>query len=205
MNRLNRKCFSSLERDGGVVHPLLPRHGIWLTVPPAAAKTLADLLAGARRPGELFASAWRETWQRIPLSARRRILKHWKNSTFIEVALTTSRLEQLDLAAACGNFGCSLFFMPYHDLPMETTFGVIAHELAHVYHWATDFSEACKFNAAETFATRKAEEWGFPQSRHHENRRQWSKKYRAFAEQSIQAEKDLKKLASRSSPAMDTP
>jgi hypothetical protein len=130
----------------------------------------------------------------------------WERPLLIQVELTTSRLEQYGLAAACGNFGWSLHFMPYHDLlPMEATSGVIAHELAHVYHWATDPSEAWKFNVAEAFATRKAEEWGFPQGRLHENRRQWSKEYRKFSQQSVQAEKDLKKLASRSSLAIATP
>src|SRR4051794_13519671 len=44
---------------------LLPRHGVFLFAP--------------NRGGERFARLFRETWGRLPLYARRRILKHWRS------------------------------------------------------------------------------------------------------------------------------
>jgi hypothetical protein len=44
--------------------PLLPRHDIYLFAPNCG--------------GEQFSSLFGETWKRLPLFARRRILRHWR-------------------------------------------------------------------------------------------------------------------------------
>lgn len=181
-----------------VTLPLLPRQPVKLVVTSDAMAILAKEGTG-RRPGEVFASAFRETWKCLPLSARRLILAFWKsNRSLILVELTTYRLEKNGLAAACADFGLSLRFMPFHDLmPLESTSRTIAHELAHVYHFATDPSEAWKFAAAEDFAVRTAEAWGFPQSRLHEKKRGRTKKYQGFVQRSLEVEEEYKKLVSR--------
>src|SRR4051812_30768177 len=57
----------------GQFRRLLPRHHIYLFAPKGG--------------GERFARLFVETWRRLPLYARRRILKHWKNDRRADTVL----------------------------------------------------------------------------------------------------------------------
>ena len=72
---LPRKATEALRRSirkglkDGFFHRLLRRHPIYLFTP--------EVDGGSR-----FASLFRETWNRMPRSAQRRILKHWRTAPF---------------------------------------------------------------------------------------------------------------------------
>ena len=59
----------------GAYFPLLPRHNVYLFAP------LPET------GGERFARLFIETWKRIPLGPRRRILKHWKSGDSFAVGM----------------------------------------------------------------------------------------------------------------------
>lgn len=113
---------------------LLPRHRIVLNC--------------ARSPSDVpkFVSAWRSTWRRLPLGARRDILRFWRtaNGFGFDVRRMTGRCPAIDvqgLPLACGDSyaavlesGARICFNPdaVHDMPAEVLETLIAHELAHV-------------------------------------------------------------------------
>ena len=67
------------EIRGGRLLPLLPRHGIYLTV-----------LDG---DGPRFARMFRATWKRLPLKVRRRLLGHWRYHGLSIGELVSSTIE----------------------------------------------------------------------------------------------------------------
>jgi hypothetical protein len=149
-------------RAEGVMFPLLPRHGIYLFAPHGG--------------GERFAQLFVETWRRLPLRVRRRVLKHWSTDPFpyqlfkpsIELlAGWSSRDRGRGLR---GTWGCSshhghtvrFWTRIVAAFPDHLVQDLIAHELAHVDQWAAgwDLNEMDPFEVEEA-ADWMVENWGF--------------------------------------------
>ena len=150
--------------------PLLPRHGIRLLV--------------VHGDGERFARRFRETWKRLPLAVRRRLLKHWREKTkelfvvseygrpaglHIELINDESYLKRVDpgdVIAQCDLFGLSLTFeaKTMDAMPEGPAQALIAHELAHVLQCLenTDLkSDGSKLDPVEVDAWVRVVHWGF--------------------------------------------
>jgi len=134
---------------------------------------------------KLFASAFAETWRSIPLSARRRLLKYWRDTKpqgceykWPSIELSSAQTHDF----SCGNSGDAIarleftMFLYFNSsamdiLPLPEYKFTIAHELAHVHILAGPGREehladvvACKdleFSWAEQDADEVADYWGF--------------------------------------------
>lgn len=146
--------------------PLLPRHGLNVLAP--------------RGEGERFARLFRETWSRIPLGARRSILRHWREPFIPSVDLVPDwsgregatgyragkpvrRGRGLRGDKACCTWrGHQLRF--WHPIvvtyPDNLVRDLIAHELAHVVQHALDEEFEDNFEK-ESDADWRVESWGF--------------------------------------------
>jgi len=140
-------------------HPLAPRHAVYLR---------AYASGGAR-----FAHLFRETWDRLPLNARRAILKLWKSndvrstgvllSPDIEYASDWSGKEPGDVGyVRCGGHIIRFASRRVEKMPDDVVQDLIAHELAHVYQWASgeDMHVLDSFDI-EYFADEIMDYWGF--------------------------------------------
>lgn len=136
--------------------PLLPRHGVNLFAPNGG--------------GERFARLFRETWRRLPLFVRRRLLKHWRCGLFPGhdfspfVVLASDWPGRVrDAMGAAGDRGHRLCFWTegVADFPDELVMDLVAHELAHAYQWACDRRAEMDSFEAEDDANWTMECWGF--------------------------------------------
>ena len=115
-----------------------------------------------------FARVFQATLERIPCASRRKILTHWRDNTLPGRVLVEVVPFKMDFVrghggyAACTKCGRDLaFWSPMVDrLPDEHLSAMIAHELAHVLHWADDPAHGEDPNA-EDLANAKVREWGF--------------------------------------------
>ena len=128
---------TAIEADFGHF-PLLPRHGVKLHAPDGG---------GAR-----FAQLFRETWRRLPLYARRRILALWREPVddrgqgIRPPADSVERRLEIEVAwrgaqgdwACCRDRGHTIYFWTefVSAIPDDLVPDLIAHELAHVHQWA---------------------------------------------------------------------
>jgi hypothetical protein len=171
IRRLNRNGA-----DGPRYIPILPRHGTYLFC-----------LAG---DGERFAKLFRQTWRKLPLSDRRKILKYWRETYYrffgdqvtpspwplvemVPQKSNFSRGNSADAMAQYSHFHCSFAFEAdaMDALPDHAVEATIAHELAHAvlciedatYHLdpANTEYDAWGFSQSEYFADKMAEDWGF--------------------------------------------
>lgn len=133
---------------------------------------------------ERFAAIFRDTWCRIPLKARRIMVKHWRKSEPAwaiqglwspTIQLTDDwefsdrSVRQPKEVAACGRNGHSLYFYaPLVDaMPVVHVQELIAHELAHVVQYgigeppSTDRSVPRWSDDSELEADEMMELWGF--------------------------------------------
>jgi hypothetical protein len=145
---LNKKMILALRRGGYAIVPILPQHDLYLTVFPPVVRELTALhrrcgepADRVRKPGERFAAIFRAAWERIPLTARRAILCHWRGfGEPICVGLTDFPKES-EFSGACIIGGSVLLFSLIHDLlrkpPHLKSADTIAYELAQVYRYAT--------------------------------------------------------------------
>lgn len=124
------------------VFPLLPRHGISLGA------FDADEDFGCLWNAMRIAKSFPETWRRTPLSARRRILKRWREGP-IPIEAQSLGFQRIMLLRDWGAQG-EVAFLGVGDGAYEAVVfdvdgvcacvelsdvgHVIAHELAHVYH-----------------------------------------------------------------------
>lgn len=133
-------------------------------------------LSAPREGGERFARLFTETWRRLPLGVRRRILGYWRTDLYAFPPSTPSielladwphrqaGPDLLGTLGACSGCGHSLRFWAkiVAIMPDDLVRDLIAHELAHVYQWARgwdlDIVGNCK---AEEDARRNVECWGF--------------------------------------------
>jgi len=133
-----------------------------------------------------FAEIFRQTWQRIPLRCRRRMVKHWRDADPIHLQGLWSPTVQLvndwrlsdrvcrtarDMGV-CGRIGHSLYFYaPIVDaMPPNIVQDLIAHELAHCYLYAIGDEETMAgsdrtvhrwLDNVEIYADEAMEVWGF--------------------------------------------
>ena len=120
--------------------PILPRSGLWLF--------------HTDGNGPRFARLFAETWRRVPLCGRRRILKFWREHRpsggpsrgwpHIELIEDKSNFHHSDgegeVVGQAQKRGGQLAFKSgaVDNAPVETVVAMIGHELAHVYHYAVD-------------------------------------------------------------------
>jgi hypothetical protein len=132
---------------------------------------------------ERFASIFRNTWKKIPLCARRMMVKYSRScpirlirglwSPWVSLVLDwkfSSRgfRHPRDLAA-CGRFGhCLFFYAPVVDaMPVQHVEELVAHELAHVVNKAsgdmlqTDRTQPRWNDPSEEIADEIMQTWGF--------------------------------------------
>jgi hypothetical protein len=120
--------------------PLLPRHQIYLWV--------------HEGDGQRFAAMFRQTWGRVPLWARRRMLQYWKHIPFVpsvylspdiyhalspHIKLSDETISESRRAfAGVSRTGHLLRFRPKRiaAMPDDVMQDLIAHELAHVLQGA---------------------------------------------------------------------
>jgi len=122
---------------GGQV-PILARSGLYLT-----------LIQGN---GKRFARLFADTWRGLPLTVRRKLRAHWRllgggfggGGEFIPIIVLVENRQDYEAVeeqafGACYVFGLTLLFNAlYVDrFPDDEVKYVIAHELAHVYCYAT--------------------------------------------------------------------
>lgn len=132
---------------------------------------------------ERFAVIFRNTWKKIPLWARRMMVKHWRTcpqflrpgfwspaiSMAKDWAISDRVVRQPRDCAACGRCGhCLFFYAPVVDaMPVQHVEELIAHELAHVVQDAsgdcsqTDRSEPRWNDPCEEIADEIMNDWGF--------------------------------------------
>jgi hypothetical protein len=128
-----RKLYRSMSARGVVVR-LLPRHPVYLFT----------FEGGGARFAELF----RGTWARLPLGARRHILRYWRSENpytpwdgTVKVELATDwdgrrrgrGLRGTRASMTWGGYQLYFFTKVVEALPDELVRDLIAHELAHVY------------------------------------------------------------------------
>jgi hypothetical protein len=163
--------------DGGPSYiPILPRHGVYLFC-----------VAG---DGRRFARLFGQTWRKLPLWARRRLLKHWRAARrerygdaplvapwpLVELVEFKSDFFRGNSEAACAQYNhrmCSFAFLAetMDRFPDDAVECVIAHELAHAVHCIEDADyhldpanteyDAWGYSQSEYFADETAEDWGF--------------------------------------------
>jgi hypothetical protein len=93
-----------------------------------------------------FAEVFRLTWRRIPLGARRSLLKHWRESRSDldrregtpspHIALRREWIQREPLTLGCWKPKSMhiLFYAPVVDtMPVEVLVSLIAHEIGHAY------------------------------------------------------------------------
>lgn len=141
--------IKALEVNGVTCVPIHPRAGIFLKTE----------LPGT---GQRFASIFRSTWNALPLWARRRILRHWREPSEQGVDVLNLTIELISDVpdedgpgiATCCNLGHYLeFYEPLVDrMPDECVTALIAHELAHVLQYADDAMTRDKESAEEIAA-----------------------------------------------------
>ena len=147
---------------------LLPAHGVTCTV--------------FYGNGAAFADVFRSTFARLPLYARRRILKHWRKTAeaqriavhnpphieFVKAGLcsplwrdSTGRERKRPAVAAVTRRGFAMHFGAelFDAMPPNVAADVIAHELAHVYEFARGVDDEPL--DAELAADALMDEWGF--------------------------------------------
>jgi len=140
--------------------------------------------------GRRFARLFRQTWQKLPLSARRRLLKHWREARRLRYgdAPLTAPWPSIELLAYKSDFSrgnspdavaqyshrlCGFYFLAgtMDALPEDAVEAVIAHELAHavlciedVYHHLDPANvdyDSMGFSCSEYEADEMAGDWGF--------------------------------------------
>lgn len=171
VRRLNRKA------DIGPRYiPILPRHGTYLFC-----------VAG---DGDRFARLFQQTWKKLPLSDRRKILKYWRESYYrffgdqatpapwplvelVPQKSDFSRGNSADALAQYSHFRCSFAFEAdvMDALPDDAVEATIAHELAHAVLCIEDAETHLHpdntaysflgFSMSECDADETAEFWGF--------------------------------------------
>ena len=129
-----------------------------------------------------FARVFRETWLKLPLWVRRRMLKHWREYKAAVVCLPELR-RQLDVPSIevlddksdwhRGPSGCAAgqtsiqgtslsFWAEVVDrLPDEHLQTFIAHELAHVHLMTHNCHHTDDYSLAESEVSEALDEWGF--------------------------------------------
>lgn len=127
-----------------------------------------------------FARVFRQAWRKVPLSARRVTVRHWRRyrdayaaaAALIDVPLVEvldyksnfHRGRSKDAVGQCDHMGTVLaFWAPWVDrLPDEHLETLIAHELAHVYLIATRPGHMQqRYSRAESEVYAVLSEWGF--------------------------------------------
>ena len=129
------------------------------------------LLIDSEGPGdrERFADAFREVWEGLLPADREVIAAYWaKGTPMQEESPVVSLVANYFLPGNNDNFGHMLTFnAAAADLFAEAHFlcSLIAHELGHVYRFATESPAHSAFppdkQAKEDEADAKAEEWGY--------------------------------------------
>jgi hypothetical protein len=99
-----------------------------------------------RRGRTEFVQAFSEAWKLLPKEVTDTILGYWKEGeTSLDrywpmIQLVPVIEEGRDVVGRCMNEGYELYFVgpEVKKLPKRATYGLILHELAHVYCYATD-------------------------------------------------------------------
>jgi hypothetical protein len=161
--RLSRDALRS-----GELTPILPRHGVYLR----------SYSRRTRHQEPRFADLFAATFRRLPLEARRRILGWWRknrrsfNPFAPEIVLATrewmgkTRQERRGVWALVTKVGTAMYF---HAATVATTpdhvvCDLIAHELAHVYQWASGWrptGDPAQDSLDEEHANKLVVLWGF--------------------------------------------
>jgi hypothetical protein len=118
--------------------------------------------------GMRFVKSFRSTWRRLPLIARRAILVYWRKKVEgrpkIELSnLWVSRGSSGQSFAEVACLGREMRFRQdvFVYLPQQVAHWVIAHELAHVYQWASGETPCNNQYAHELDADDIVRKWGF--------------------------------------------
>jgi hypothetical protein len=112
--------------------------------------------------GDRFARLFQEVFSRLPDNDRGIILRHWAEAVYLSLELSNSwadHAEKLGNSAACG---WELQFNAEEvDLaPEDAVRCLIAHELAHVYQYASGINRTPGFEF-ESDAYERVKAWGF--------------------------------------------
>jgi hypothetical protein len=125
---------------------------------------------------ERFVHLFQETFQRLPAEVQQRIKRHWcsfagceynDRPPMVKITLTAYPVGPPEVdsvkQARCTSEGHALYFWApavkaYPDQSVQAT---IAHELAHVYHYATGQINDDQPGRAENMAMQTQDEWGF--------------------------------------------
>jgi hypothetical protein len=163
-----RRQIQAMISDDPAYRRLLPRHGVMLFAP--------------NDGGERFTRLFRETWGRIPLGVRRRILAYWREppaivwvrfpiAPVIELIPHWSEREtgrglRGDMANVTGGGYVMHFWTKIVAVfPDDLVRDLIAHELAHVHQWSIGWNLATEDPyGIEEDADITAEAWGFSAS-----------------------------------------
>lgn len=121
--------------------------------------------------GPRFAGLFRETWRRLPLWARRRVLSHWRTpcpllffpGPLIELLPDWSRRERRTLAEVSYD-GYKLRFrsVTFDAMPDGVACDLIAHELAHVLQEARGIRVGRVTRGVPTYVRADGSEFGGP-------------------------------------------
>lgn len=150
--------------EAGDAIPILKRHSVYLW--------------SLNCDGSRFAALFHQTWKRLPLGARRRILRHWRESTdaiptlqqspWIELGVDYEHWdydEETDLPktwAQVGNTGHQILFSVeiVNLMPDRIVCDLVAHELVHVLQCANGLRwRACDDGTGEV-VNQDGKVWG---------------------------------------------
>jgi hypothetical protein len=113
--------------------PILPRHHVYLRA--------------VDGDGPRFRSLFLETWRRISLGDRRRILRHWRaddsfareirrSPSIVLVATWDEKKHNQSAGTRCLGHGLRFCSADIDEMPDDAVRDLIAHELAHVFQFA---------------------------------------------------------------------
>ena len=139
-----------------------------MTTAQRSRRVVGDLyLAGATSPAlaRRFIALFRQVWKRIPLSDRRALFAHWRQTGFPAVQLSDGEGQDVGKTdwglVAIDNKGCQrhIWFRDTvfsADHPESALLGLIAHELSHAVIGIED-----AWLQLESEANRLCRRWGF--------------------------------------------
>jgi hypothetical protein len=121
--------------------------------------------------GHRFCRLFQETWRRIDLRARRRILRHWREDDSVAwqiwqspsiVLLSTRDQNKRNHSAGTRCLGHGLRFCSadVDEMPDDVVRDLIAYELAHVYLFALGIRYGCEGRRGVGFVNAEGEYWG---------------------------------------------
>jgi hypothetical protein len=137
--------------------PILPRHHVYLRA--------------VDGNGPRFRHLFLETWRRIVLGDRRRILRHWraddsvaweiwKSPSIVLVSTWDEKKHNQSAETRCLGHGLCFCSTDVDEMPDDVVRDIIAHELAHVHQFACGMRYGHEGPWGMEFIGVDGEEWG---------------------------------------------